>query len=240
MTHDVFTTVWNCPTCGYPNRISDSVCQHCKTLRPDGVVVPAPDVPPPSPRPARKRGKGSGVRGPQARRDPARRSSAAAGPAATAATTSGPVFLQFHVVAAFGGGIGIGILLGLIIFLPGLVAGIGSGPQQSAPVAIEESLLPVVPPTLVPSESAFPSESPPPTALPAPTDAPGTYTVRTGDTLFSIASRYGVTEDQLREWNVDTYPSLRSSPRRIRVGWVLSVVPPATPTPVPTPAPPAA
>lgn len=72
-------------------------------------------------------------------------------------------------------------------------------------------------------------------AAPIPSDAFGTYTVRPGDTLFSIAVRIGVSEAQLRWWNLDRYPSLRTNPRDITVGWVLIIEGQPMPTPTPRP-----
>lgn len=67
-------------------------------------------------------------------------------------------------------------------------------------------------------------------ATPAPSDAPGTHTVRTGETLHGIAVSLGTSDAQLRHWNYDQYPSLRSSPQGIAVGWVLTTVGPPMPT----------
>jgi predicted secreted Zn-dependent protease len=63
--------------------------------------------------------------------------------------------------------------------------------------------------------------------------------VRPGDTLYGIAVRLGVTEAQLRWWNLERYPSLRTNPQDISAGWVLITVgePMPTPTPRPTPRP---
>lgn len=74
---------------------------------------------------------------------------------------------------------------------------------------------------------------------PAPSDFPGTHTVRPGETLNSIASQLGVSETQLRWWNLDRFPSLRTNPRDLVVGWVLIAAgdPMPTPTPRPTPRP---
>jgi predicted secreted Zn-dependent protease len=73
------------------------------------------------------------------------------------------------------------------------------------------------------------------TPLPDPSDASGTYTVRTGDSLYSIAVRFGVTEQELDYWNVGKYPTLLHQPRQIMVGWVLVTEGPPLPTPVPRP-----
>ena len=74
-----------------------------------------------------------------------------------------------------------------------------------------------------------------PTPTIAVSDAPGTYTVRPSDTLYGIATRLGVSEEQLRFWNLEKYPSLRSMPREISVGWVLNTEGPPLPTPTPGP-----
>jgi peptidoglycan/xylan/chitin deacetylase (PgdA/CDA1 family) len=63
-----------------------------------------------------------------------------------------------------------------------------------------------------------------------------TYLVVGGDTLFSIARRFGTTVAQLQAWNADRYPALANDPGRLEAGWRLVVA--ATPgaTAVPTPA----
>ena len=76
-----------------------------------------------------------------------------------------------------------------------------------------------------------------------PTEPSGSYTVVPGDTLFSIATRFGVTVEQLQAWNAERYPSLTSNPDSLQVGWVLLVAgdplpPPAEPTAEPPPPPP--
>jgi hypothetical protein len=73
---------------------------------------------------------------------------------------------------------------------------------------------------------------------PAPVAPTGTHTVVPGDTLYSLSRRYGVTVQQLRDWN-----GLRSD--TLAVGQVLRVQPgpasvPAIPAPPPLPAWPAA
>ena len=76
-----------------------------------------------------------------------------------------------------------------------------------------------------------------PSTASAPSDEPGTHTVRVGETPFSIASALGVSEEQLLWWNLDKYPSLRTNPRDIAVGWVLITAGEAMPTPTPRPTP---
>jgi len=77
--------------------------------------------------------------------------------------------------------------------------------------------------------------TPPPTPTPTATATPLIYTIRGGDTLLSIARRFGVSAQALQDVNgiVD--------PRRLQIGQPL-VIPlgenrPGTPTPTPTPIP---
>jgi LysM repeat protein len=49
------------------------------------------------------------------------------------------------------------------------------------------------------------------------------YTVKSGDTLGGIASRYGTTVSKLVSWNKAKYPSLAGNPNYISVGWKLRV-----------------
>jgi predicted secreted Zn-dependent protease len=58
--------------------------------------------------------------------------------------------------------------------------------------------------------------------------------VRAGESLGGIAFAYGVDPEDLRYWNAETYPSLRSIPE-IVAGWVLKVSGPPRPTPTPRP-----
>ena len=75
-----------------------------------------------------------------------------------------------------------------------------------------------------------------------PTEPTGSYTVVPGDTLYSIAIRFGVTVEQLQAWNAERYPTLASDPNSLEIDWVLLVagddVPPPPPPVDPTPAPP--
>jgi LysM domain-containing protein len=67
-----------------------------------------------------------------------------------------------------------------------------------------------------------------PTPTPLPTFL--VYTVRSGDTLTSIAREHATTTRSIAFWNRGRYPSLdpdspRYSPNRIEVGWQLLLIP---------------
>lgn len=81
--------------------------------------------------------------------------------------------------------------------------------------------------TEVARASAPPSPSP-------RADAPGEYTVRRGDSLFSVAADLGLSPRELIHWNRDRYPTLLSTPA-LRPGWVLRTTGPALPTATPRP-----
>jgi hypothetical protein len=51
--------------------------------------------------------------------------------------------------------------------------------------------------------------------------------------LYGIAVLLGITESQLRWWNLERFPSLRTNPRDLVVGWVL--ITEGEPMPTPTP-----
>lgn len=80
---------------------------------------------------------------------------------------------------------------------------------------------------------ATPSAAPTPTRSPSP-DPPGAYTVRRGDSLFSVAADVGVSPNELIYWNRETYPTIQSTPA-LRPGWVLRIEGPPLPTPTPEP-----
>jgi hypothetical protein len=92
---------------------------------------------------------------------------------------------------------------------------------------------PVPPPTPTPSVAPSPSPTPAPTpAEPTPTPGPSftMHTVRRGETLTSIARRYGTSGRSIAYWNRDQYPSLDPespdyAPNRLERGWVLRVLP---------------
>jgi LysM domain len=98
-----------------------------------------------------------------------------------------------------------------------------------------------LPAALRPTPLPTPTPTPPPTASPAPTATPGPptptpgptfalYTVRRNDTLISLAHKFKTTGRSIAYWNRDSYPSLdpesvRYSPDRLEVGWVLRIMP---------------
>jgi len=68
----------------------------------------------------------------------------------------------------------------------------------------------------------------PPTPTPMPTFL--AYRVARGDSLTSIARRFGTSGRSIAFWNRGTYPSLdpdsaRYAPNRIKVGWTLVLIP---------------
>lgn len=73
----------------------------------------------------------------------------------------------------------------------------------------------------------------------------GSYTVVPGDTLYSIAARFGVSVEQIQAWNAERYPGLAYDPNVLQAGWVIfvsgeAVPPPVEPTDAPEPPPPSA
>lgn len=76
-----------------------------------------------------------------------------------------------------------------------------------------------------------PSPSPTPTPNPSPSE-PGekTYTIKQGDTLYSIAQKYGITVQALQEANTGL-----SDPLTLQVGKTIVIPSGTSPTPTPTP-----
>jgi peptidoglycan/xylan/chitin deacetylase (PgdA/CDA1 family)/LysM repeat protein len=60
------------------------------------------------------------------------------------------------------------------------------------------------------------------------------YTVRSGETMYGIATRFGTSVAQLQEWNSDRYPSLATDPGVLEAGWELIVSTEGGATPRPT------
>ena len=138
-------------------------------------------------------------------------------------------------------------LLILVVTLPQILAALEAATPTPSPTLAAPT------PTLLPTPAgptpvatfARPTPSPQPTFV--------TYTVRTGDSLTSIARTYRTTGRSIAWWNRGSYPSLDPEsetyePNRIEVGWVLFLIPgnvvddtnPPTPSPGPASPSPAA
>lgn len=89
----------------------------------------------------------------------------------------------------------------------------------TTPAPIRPTPTPTVSPTPTTSPTPRPttSPSPTPTASPSPTASSKTYTVKSGDTLSGIATRFGTTTRILMDLNGIT------DPNRIRIGQVLKL-----------------
>ncbi len=110
---------------------------------------------------------------------------------------------------------------------------VDGAPRPSAPVpSASGAVVPLASPSATPASSPTPSPSespsPPPTAMPSPSASAGavpstqpspgrTYTVRSGDTLVTIAARFGSTVKAIAAANG------LSDPRLIRIGQVLVI-----------------
>lgn len=111
--------------------------------------------------------------------------------------------------------------------------------DPATPSPSASSLLSATPPD---SSSAIEASPPSPSAgEPSATAEPGasangaTYTVQAGDTLFSIARRYGTTVALLQAWNGARYPALAADADTLQTGWRLMVSGDPSATPLPTP-----
>ncbi|MGG1069506.1 N-acetylmuramoyl-L-alanine amidase [Priestia megaterium] len=84
---------------------------------------------------------------------------------------------------------------------------------------------------------AVPNPSPSPTPTPTPNPSPSepgtkTYTIKQGDTLYSIAQKYGITLQALQEANKGL-----SDPLTLQVGKTIVIPSGTSPNPSPTPSP---
>jgi hypothetical protein len=129
------------------------------------------------------------------------------------AAISLPAFADRRVVGQAGLVVLMLAALGVLLVARGSppVVDRAGGPSSGAsPIVISPAPSVVPTPTPTPTASS-PSPSPPPTAVPSPTagrPSPSpkpavrtTYTVRAGDTLWSIASRFGTTVDRIKALN---------------------------------------
>jgi nucleoid-associated protein YgaU len=118
----------------------------------------------------------------------------------------------------------------VLLALAAIVAGClpsSTGPASSAATG---SVPAAETPTSTPSPSG-PSPSPSfvrPTPTPMPTFM--VYVVKRGDSLNTIAHRFGTKARSIAFWNRASYPSLdpessRYSPNSIQVGWMLILIP---------------
>ena len=106
-----------------------------------------------------------------------------------------------------------------------------AGPTNGSEVAPEASSEPSATAATSPVGPAGPTSIPSfvrPTPLPAPTFL--AYTVKAGDTLTSIAREYRTTPRSIAFWSRGEHPSLDPEsaayqPDRLKVGWVLLVIP---------------
>ena len=103
------------------------------------------------------------------------------------------------------------------------------GPGAAGPAVASGSTEP--PASVTPPAPSGPTARPSfvaPTPTPAPTFA--AYTVRTGDTLISIARTFRTSARSIAYWNRLTYPSLDPDsagyrPNRLEIGWRLFLIP---------------
>jgi hypothetical protein len=145
--------------------------------------------------------------------------------------------------APLGACLALAISLSLTLALAGCITsteragGSGNGSGRAEPTPVPTTPAPTGP-TPIPS-FVRPTPTPVPTFL--------TYTVKSGDSLNTIAHRYGTTARSIAFWNRGTYPSLDPEaagyrPDVIRLGWTLILIPHVTfdeqtlpePTPNPT------
>ncbi len=97
------------------------------------------------------------------------------------------------------------------------------------PAAVRPTPTPVPTPTPSPSPPPTPSPTPgPPTPAPTPTFL--RHTVVRGDTLTSLARKYGTSGRSIAYWNRDQFPSLDPEsadyqPDNLKRGWVLRILP---------------
>ncbi len=108
------------------------------------------------------------------------------------------------------------IAIVVLVVLAGLVAVLGAGCASRAPAPVDDRR---PAPTAQPKPPAL-QATPVPGSAAAPAARPGRYTVKRGDTLYSIALEHGVDYRELAQWNKLDDPS------KIRIGQELRVAAP--------------
>jgi hypothetical protein len=123
------------------------------------------------------------------------------------------------------------------VLLPAVLALVGAcipPPVGVANASPTTSLQPTSVAVTTPAPTAVPTGPPAPPSFvrPTPTPLPTflSYVVKAGDTLDSIALAHGTTARSIAFWNRSEYPSLDPdsaayAPDRIKIGWVLLLVP---------------
>ncbi len=116
-----------------------------------------------------------------------------------------------------------------------IVAAAGCLPQNSRGSAAPSSGAAPAGSSGTASQSPAGARATPPFVRPTPTPAPTflVYTVKTGDSLSSIAHHFGTTGRSIAYWNGATYPSLdpesgQYQPGLLKVGWTLHIIPNVT------------
>lgn len=122
----------------------------------------------------------------------------------------------------------LGILLGLatIILAVSITLGLRYAQTPSQLPTPTPTITETPTPTLSPTPTATPTLTPTPTPTPTPVP-PQAYTVQAGDALLSIAIKFGITVDEIKNFNGLTSDN-------ITAGQTL-LIPAPTPTPGPTP-----
>lgn len=144
-----------------------------------------------------------------------------AGAAAASGARSGLRVLALAAVAVVVLGVAIVLGQGLISGpLAGLIGGAGTTPTPTATASPTASAQPT--PEATPQATPSPTAEPTPTPTPRPTATPApafrNYTVKSGDTLYSIAKQFKVTIASIRALN----PSVKDT-NIIHVGQVLKI-----------------
>lgn len=126
------------------------------------------------------------------------------------------------------------ILALAIIGMLGLLAACGSGSQgNAAPVAKQPTDPKAVPTATLPAilPSPIPAVTPSEGDITGQLDvAPTSYTIQSGDNMAAIAQKLGVPVALLASYNPDVDPT------NLKIGQVLRIPPPPSPTAPPTPA----